>query len=305
MTTSKIYKAFGPFEVHSPEWHAHRRQAIGASEVAAILGVEGAYGTPLEIWADKTGKLPADDGEDKEWLHFGQVLEPIIAKEFEAKAKLKTLDEDRQFISVEWPWLGCSLDRWFLNAQRPKEESGPLELKNTGSFMRKRWLDGVWLPYQVQVQAQMAVTGAEQAAVAVLIGGNEFKWAMVDRNQRFIDAMLEKLYKFWMMVEQDVMPDPTGPDTKLIGTLLGKEDAGTSVALTGTWIDLDEELEQVKKEMKKLKARKDELEAKLKKHIGKAERGVLPGGGQYTYKMQSQDAYTVPARETRVLRRIK
>lgn len=299
-TTSKIYASFGPFEVQSPEWHAHRRRTLGASEIAAILGVEGAYGTPLEIWADKTGQL-AHEEADKEWLHFGQVLEPIIAAEFERRAKLKTMEEDRQFISVEWPWLGCSLDRWFVD----KPGDGPLELKNTGSFMRHRWDEGIWLPYQVQVQAQMAVTGAERAAVAVLIGGNEFKWALVERNQRFIDAMLEKTYRFWQMVERDEMPDPVGADTKLIGVLLGKEEAGTSVALTGPWLDVDEELTDVKKQIKALTARKDELEAKIKKQIGKAERGVLAGGGQYTYKMQSQDGYVVAPRETRVLRRVK
>ena len=151
----------------------------------------------------------------------------------------------------------------------------------------------------------MAVTGAEQAAIAVLIGGNEFKWAIVDRNQRFIDAMVEKLERFWEMVQRDIMPDPTGADTKLIGVLLGREEAGTSIALVGPWVDVDEELEEIKAEITKLNARKDKLEAKLKKEIGKNERGVLPGGAQYTFKTVKRPGYTVQESESRQLRRIK
>lgn len=305
MTTIELYRTFGPYEVHSPEWHAHRRSCIGASEIASILGVEGAYNTALEVWADKVGQMERED-ESKvpEWLHFGQVLEPIIAEEFERRSGLVVRPEGRQFVSNLYPWLGCSLDYWFAPMDAV-EILQPLELKNTGSFMASRWSEGVWLPYQVQVQGQMAVTGAEQAAIAVLIGGNEFKWAIVDRNQRFIDAMVEKLERFWEMVQRDIMPDPTGADTKLIGVLLGREEAGTSIALVGPWVDVDEELEEIKAEITKLNARKDKLEAKLKKEIGKNERGVLPGGAQYTFKTVKRQGYTVQESESRQLRRIK
>lgn len=305
MTTTRLYNAVGPYEVHSPEWHAHRRSCIGASEVAAIIGVEGAYSTALEIWADKVGQTPKEEeGSEPDWLYFGQKLEPIIAATFEEKTGFSVQPEGRQFVSIAHPWLGSSLDYWYARTFM-MENAKPLELKNTGSFMSSRWREGVWLPYQVQVQAQMAVTGADQAAVAVLIGGNEFKWAVIDRNQRFIDAMLEKLEKFWQLVERDEMPDVTGADTKLIGVLLGKEESGTSVALVGPWVDVDEELCSIKEKIKELNSRKDLLEARLKKEIGVNERGVLPGGAQYTYKTVKRTGFTVADSESRQLRRIK
>lgn len=303
MTEAVPYVAAGPFEVHSPEWHAHRRKCIGASEVAAILGVEGAYGTPLKIWAEKRGFFEEEKDEENapEWLRMGQILEPVIASEFEHRTGMKVEDEQRQFVSTLYPFLGCSLDKWTWK----DKARGPLELKNTSGFMKWRWEDGIWLPYQVQVQAQMAVTGAEFAAVAVLVGGNEFRWALAERNQRFIEAMLEKLERFWESVEKDEMPDPVAADARLIGTLLGKEVEGTVIALTHEWVDVDLELQKIKEEIKELTARKDELEARLKKEIGKAERGVLPGGSQYTYKTVQRQAYTVAASEARQLRRIK
>jgi len=297
---TEIYKAVGPFPVHSPEWHEHRRTCIGASEIAAILGVEGAYGTPLQVWASKVE--PEEKGDEgAEWLHFGNVLEPIIAEEFERRSGHLTEDVEEQFVSVAYPWLGASLDKWFWK----EGVLNPLELKNTGSFMKHRWEEGVWLPYQVQVQGQMAVTGTDLAAVAVLIGGNEFKWAYVERNQRFIDAMMEKLERFWEMVVRHEMPDPVAADTKIIGGLLGEENAGTSVALTGDWIDYDERLVEIKAEIKELDLEKDKIEAKLKKAIGTNERGVLPGGGQYTFKTVERKGFTVQPSKSRQLRRIK
>jgi len=315
MSEGKLYVAEGPFAVQSAEWHAHRAKTIGASEVAAVLGVPGAFKTPLQVWADKRQAMLAgvvDEPEEslKEMFHFGHALEPIIAEEFAARTGFFVEEEDRQFVSIPYPFLGCSLDRWFipdrkLEKFRKDSNRGPLELKNSSVFMRERWEEGIYLPYQVQVQAQMAVTGAEVGAVAVLIGGNQFKWALVERNQRFIDAMLEKLERFWEMVQNDVMPEPMAADSKLIGTLVGHEEPGISVALSGHWVEVDEELLRVKDEIKALTSRKDELEAKIKKEIGKAERGVLPSGGQYVFKTVERQAYSVPASETRQLRRIK
>jgi len=296
------YVASGPFPVHSQEWFQQRAKCIGASDVASILCVPGAYSTPLKVWAEKKALLEQPTGEEvPDWLTLGLRLEPVISDMFVEKTGLIVEEEDRQFISTQYPFLGCSLDRWFYKAKT----RGPLDLKNTGIFMKSRWEDGIYLPFQVQIQAQMAVTGAEIGAVATLIGGNEFKWGIIERNQRFIDAMIEKLERFWEMVVNDIMPEPEAEDTKLIGVLLGKESEGTSVALVGEWVEVDNELAKLNDEIKALKAKKDKLEARLKKKIGTAERGVLPGGGQYTFKTVNREGYSVPPGSSRQLRRIK
>lgn len=300
--TTEPYTAHGPFIVQSPEWHEHRAKCIGASEIASILQVPGAYSTPVKVWAEKRQIIEKDpDAVTPEWMTFGLKMEPIIAEEFAERTSLIVEPEDRQFISTLYPFLGCSLDRWVWK----DKAKGPLELKNTSSFMKDRWEDGIYLPYQVQIQGQMAVTGAEFAAVAVLIGGNEFKWAIAERNQRFIDAMLEKLEKFWEMVVNDEMPEPTAADNKLMGTLLGPEEHGEVVAFDHDFIEVDEELERVKEEIKELEKKKNALEAKIKKALGKAERGLLPTGGSYSFKTVKRDGYTVQPSETRQLRKLK
>lgn len=307
MAKAKHFEAFGPFKVHTPEWHAHRQRSIGASEVASILGVPGAYQTPLQVWAGKRG-ITIDEKEDEardDWLHFGQVMEPVIAAEFEKRAKFIVLPEERQFISVAYPFLGCSLDRWFMDPEAKKRGGDPLDLKNTSIFMRDEWEGMVPLRYNVQVQAQMAVTGREQGGLAVLIGGNRFKWALIERNQRFIDLMLEKLEKFWEMVQKDIMPEPVAKDNAVIGQILGQEDEGKTIVLSPAIVGADERLTEVKEQIKALKGEKDGLEAKIKKEIGTNAAGMLPEGGRYSFKTGVRSGYSVAEITTRTLRRLK
>lgn len=306
-TMAEHFEAFGPFDVHSPEWHEHRRKTIGASEVASILGAPGAYQTPIQVWANKRG-IVLDEGDDEarnDWLHFGQVLEPVIADEFQKRSKLLVLPEERQFISIPFPFLGCSLDRWFTEIEKSSDGPDPLDLKNTSVFMREEWEDTVPLRYNIQVQAQMAVTGRDRAALAVLIGGNQFKWAIIERNQRFIDIMLEKLEKFWEMVQRDIMPEPVAKDNATIAQILGQEDEGKTIVLSPGIVQVDDRLQQVKEEIKQLTAEKDALEAKIKKEIGKAAAGMLPEGGRYSFKTQTRKSYTVQESTFRTLRRLK
>jgi predicted phage-related endonuclease len=215
------------------------------------------------------------------------------------------IPEDKQFISTLYPFLGCSLDRWFYDPEKPPETMAPLDLKNTSVFMKDEWEGMVPLKYNIQIQAQMAVTGKDVAALAVLIGGNQFKWAIVERNQRFIDVMLEKLQRFWEMVQNDVMPEPEAKDNAFIGQLLGGEKEGTTIVLSTAIVDVDAELRDIKEQIKALSERKSKLEAMIKKEIGTNERGLLPEGGSYTFKTVERKEYTVPASSSRQLRRLK
>jgi hypothetical protein len=117
--------------------------------------------------------------------------------------------------------------------------------------------------------------------------------------------MLEKLERFWEMVQNDEMPEPEARDNKFIGEFLGDENPNTTIVLSPAIVDVDEELRRVKEQIKELKARQNKLEAKIKKEIGTNERGILPEGGQYTFKTTERDGYEVKATSFRQLRRVK
>lgn len=69
------------------------RNRIGASEVASILGVEGAYRTPWEVWGEKTGALPRPEptAAERRVLERGQRWEHMVLSEYAEQTERVTL----------------------------------------------------------------------------------------------------------------------------------------------------------------------------------------------------------------------
>ena len=69
-------------EMPRDEWLELRRQGIGGSDAAAILGLNP-WKTPMDVWLEKTGEFTRDD-EENEQMYWGTVLEAVVAEEFKA-----------------------------------------------------------------------------------------------------------------------------------------------------------------------------------------------------------------------------
>lgn len=188
----------------SPEWHEARTQGIGASEVAAILGLSP-WQTPLGVWRTKMG-VPSEIPEHL--AYFGHALEePIAGWLRDKKPEVGLVEAGFSARSVEWPWLTASPDRVrYLDFNEI-----PIELKTSGAFGRDKWADGVPLFYEAQVQAQMAVLGAPFGWLAVLHGGNDPELYRIARDDEFIqDHLIPKTRDFWEQhVLTKVAPEPT------------------------------------------------------------------------------------------------
>jgi predicted phage-related endonuclease len=103
-------KRLGHTTPHSPEWHAARRRSIGASEVAAVLGL-GAYGSPAEVWAGKVGES-AFEGNDA--TRIGTAMERRILDAAAEVLGVPVLDGSSlgQLAADETDLLTCHLDGW-------------------------------------------------------------------------------------------------------------------------------------------------------------------------------------------------
>ena len=62
-------------------WLQIRRDSIGGSEAAAILGMSP-WKSEYQLWLEKTGSAKPEDISDKDVVHFGTMLEPLVAEEF-------------------------------------------------------------------------------------------------------------------------------------------------------------------------------------------------------------------------------
>lgn len=288
------------------EWLEARRSMIGASESASVFGVGYANQSPLTVWASKRGiDQPEPEPAQLRRMAIGSRMEPIIAELFTEDTGLETMDpgDFTIFRHPEIDWLGATLDRIV-------EEDGrmvPVELKHVSGLLRKEWDEGEEPPlkFVVQCNHQMAVTGANHCYLVGLIGGDELAIRKLERNQRFIDAMIVRLGEFWRCVESGEMPpvDESEATKAMLAKIYPRDLPGSTVALPNEAIDWDRELVEVKEQIKTLESKRTGLENQIKAAIGDAAVGELPFGGSYSWRTQQKKGYVVKPSECRVLRR--
>jgi putative phage-type endonuclease len=285
------------------DWLERRRKTVGASEVAAILGMSP-WKSPFALYLEKVGEVEVS-GEETAWQRWGNILEPAICDEYSAQTGRKVVDHGRYAVrySETCPHLSATLDREVL----AYDERGPgcMDAKSAHFVKAKEWEDGAPLLYQVQLQAQMEVTGYKWGSLAVLIGGSDFRWCDVERNENFIAHMRRKVAEFWHCVETRTPPEVDGSlSTAEVLKKLYPNDSGEAVALPGdaaTWTD---EYMSACDAEKAAVAQKTEAANKLRAAIGDNTFGILPDGSRWSLKTTSRKESVVKASTYRTLRRL-
>ena len=202
-----------PTPANETEWLLQRRQGVGASECAAILGLDP-YSTPFSVWLDKTGQIPLSSSIN-EAMTWGHLLEPVIRREAADRLGME-VRLCGGLASVQHPWQRANLDGVLLTVDGPV----PIEVKNTSQYLAADWGDDqVPDRAELQVQHQMAVTGAPYAYVAGLVGGNRLIIRQVDRDQQLIDHLTAEESQFWARVLDREEPPITSRDS--LSTLIG------------------------------------------------------------------------------------
>lgn len=194
----------------SREQREARRSCIGGSDWASILGIEGAYSTPLEAWRSKVE--PLEDEPSTYAQERGDALEPFVLRWF-GKTTGKQV-----FIGTPPGEFGQGLPSWWRTQidGYVVEDSGivvPAEAKTATVWRRGEWgesgTDQVPLRYVVQTMAQIAFMHAPFSYLPVDIGGDEPRWYRIDRDDALIAHMLKKGAWFWRLVESKTPPAPT------------------------------------------------------------------------------------------------
>ena len=295
------------------EFLAERKTGIGGSDAPVILGVSK-WGSPLQIWASKVRALEEDlqveeDEDTAEELMWGRLVEPIVINAYGEKTK-RWVEHGEVFVrnpDINW-LIGHADGIQFGVNPNDKEEKGLVECKNVHWSIWMEWLDDAPIAVKVQVQHYLASFGLDYATAVALIGGNKLVWHDIERNQPFIDAMLEEEERFWARVVSDNPPPATAADCKFLNTLV-KEDPAVFVQMPSSALTFHEELTDVKNELAKIKEqaaplekKKDELEAKIKQAMGEASGASLPDGSMYTFKTTTRKPYTTKESTFRTLR---
>ena len=180
-------------------WLAARRSGIGASEIAAVLGLSP-YQSRYQLWADKAGLLPHEVAET-EAMAAGKLLEPVIAEMVRRRRGWPVeLNGQRISWSPDHPWLFATLDAIAHDDQRGP---GVLELKAASAFAEGWDGDRPPLHYRLQVAQQMLATGLRWGAVACFDGPTlGLKLWEVSWSDPLAARIVQEGQAFWALVEE-------------------------------------------------------------------------------------------------------
>lgn len=290
------------------EWLQRRRDGIGGSEAAAVLGLS-TWKSALELYCDKVGINASEDAGEPDWLYWGKALEPAIAKRY-AKETGREVGQDGDYDlqrSSVYPWMCCTIDRSLIDHQKGPENPGILSIKNVVGFKKSDWLDEPPVQYQIQLQHELIVMGRSWGSFAVLFNGHDFGWFDMPRNEKFCAFLIEKEREFWDRVMAQDPPPPGDPAESSREALqrLYPNDSGSTVALPGELIETADKIETLKIQVKTAKQEIDTAENQLKAAIGENTFGVLPNNTTFSFKTVKRAGYVVDPTEYRTLRRLK
>jgi len=260
----------------TPEWERERRNSVGASEVAAIMGLSSYGNTALDVYKHKLG---IDRPFDPLLAWIGHQSEPIIEAWLREFSGLD-LDIHPGFMarSVEHPYLHASFDRV---CPRPFT---PIQMKTAHHYSGHHWDEGIPTDIRVQVQAEMAVSGASRALVVVWIGGREFRLFWEPRDDRFIDEhLIPTVRDFWdANVRAGVAPAPsTIAELNEVPV-----DAGTSLEADDTVMEAIERRAVLLADIQAQKAEADALQVAIGQWLGGADTITRNGRNILTYRYQ-------------------
>ena len=132
------------------EWLAGRNRGIGASEVAAVMGLSS-WASPYSLWARKRG-LATDELANPVAASWGLKLERVVADEYELVRGKSLIDRGRWTVyrSKQTPCMIATLDREIADVNG----SGPgcLEIKTARSA--DDWGEAPPMHYQMQLQSE-------------------------------------------------------------------------------------------------------------------------------------------------------
>lgn len=174
--------------------------SIGGSSIASVLGLSR-WETPLKLWAELTGEIEREDISDREYVELGTELEDFVAKKFERKTGKKVRRDRRTFVHKDHECFVAHIDR------RVQGTDELLECKTCSAWKEKEWQgEEIPIEYILQVQWYLGILGMKKGHIAVLIGGQKFRWKELDFDAELFDDMISRALVFVDMVKSKTPP---------------------------------------------------------------------------------------------------
>ncbi len=250
-------------------WLAARRAGIGASDIAAVLGISP-WKTPLQLYLGKRGELPPQ--EDAPQLRRGRLLEPVVLEFYTDETGHAVTRQQEHIIGAE-PWMMATLDGFDVVS------AGPVEAKTVNAFAARDFgehgSDDVPLHYAAQVHWQMMLTACDRGYLAALIGGDDFRVFELRRDRDLEGMLIARAGEFWRRVQTGAPPEPI---CDLDVKLLYPSDAGASIVATPEMLQWCEAMSEAKQAEKNAASHVELNAFRLKAAMGEASTLLGPDG---------------------------
>ena len=201
------------------DWLEYRRQGIGGSDAAAILGISP-FATARDLYYDKL-KIVSYEDEESNWVakRIGHLLEDLVAEIFHKKTGFPIYQIHKMFRHPQYGFMLADID-YFITL--PNGETAILEIKTTGYNAKNHWWqDGkevVPINYEVQGRHYMCVMNIDHVYYCCLYGNSEDEVFIrhIERDIAYEEEMIALESNFWNDHVMAQTPPPYTEDGDLI-----------------------------------------------------------------------------------------
>ena len=282
------------------DWLRERKEGIGGSDVACVLGLNK-YKSAFALYNEKKSEELEDF--DNEAMRVGRDLEEYVASRFTELSGIKVRHENAILINEDFPFIRANVDRLCVGVK------AGLECKTASTWNAKNFGKGEFpVNYYAQCVAYMAVTGLPDWYLAVLVMGKEFKVYKLTRDKDCdcpewcecavyvsddeIESLVSACRDFWCEhIEKNVPPAVFNSNDDEAITEARNPDSGQEIDMTG-YLDKLTELTNLKQQIDELTAQKKQLEGEIKMFMGDCGKGYADGY-KVSFTKQSRTTYDV------------
>jgi len=247
-----------------------RKSGIGGSDCAAIMGLSK-WRTPLDVYLDKIDKDIPYNAQESEAFYFGNLLEPVVIKEYEKRSKNTCSKLKDTIKNNKHPWLLANIDALV------EDKKIIVEAKTTRYFSDDWGYDGgdkIPQEYLIQVAHYCLVLDYDVAHIAVLGATNDFRIYVYNRSKELEKLIIEKTKRFW---EENVLKNipPSVSSVEDINKLFRKEKIDSKITASDEIINLIEKHTELDSTQSLIEEELEIIKGKIKLYMG--ENALLTG----------------------------
>ncbi|MBR4953246.1 MAG: YqaJ viral recombinase family protein [Oscillospiraceae bacterium] len=268
------------------EWLEYRKLGIGGSDASVVCGINR-YKSAIELWMEKTNQMA--QSEAGEAAYWGTQLESLVRNEFTKRTGIEVKQTYQLLQSIDHPFMLANLDGI---CEHPDQGTCIFEAKTASAYKANEWENTIPDEYQLQLQHYMAVTGYRGAYIAVLIGGNTFKWKFIKRDDEMIATIIKLEEDFWHHV-QDLTPPPLDGSKvagKFVAEWFPNSVPQSKITLPDSAAELLSQYDEACRQLEGITEKKQMAENLLKQMMGDNEVGTV-GDRSVTWRSVVQERF--------------